>query len=331
MRESPDSEADFGLLKIGITRGDVLHRVASLQTGNPYDLFCVESFETPWPREVEHFMHRTHAADMQQTEWLRCGRNDLRTLVAEAREAARQIEERKSKEQGYTSRPSNGQVRRATLEEFQLHADARKVMKELVPAQLRLTIAENRLKAATGATFGIPGIVRVKHVPATFRFSARLAESQFPELAFNCREDTISGAFRWRKMPQPFHFIADNQAARAEELAAQTAADDVLQRNVSLEGWIDRSRETERWHDDFLQATPAVYNLGAELAVLQTELTVRLGDYDALDGVCSFKRSAVSKLDRAAFRRNFPDESERCARHVGPRLRKYVYTTRSYV
>ena len=331
MRESPDSDRDFGLVKIGITRGDVLRRVASLQTGNPYDLLCIESFETPWPREVEHFMHRTHAADMQQTEWLRCGRDDLRNLVAEAREAARQIEERKSKEQDYISRPSNGQVRRATVEEFQFHVDARKVMKELVPARLRLTIAENRLKAATGATLGIPGIVRVKHVPATFRFSTRLAETRFPELALNCREDTISGAFRWRKVPKPFHFIADNQATIAAELAARTALDDVLERNVSLTGWIDRTRETEQWHDDFLQATRAVHNLGAELAVLQTELTVRLGDYDALDGVCSFKRCSVSKLDRVAFRRRFPEESERCARQVAPRLRKYVYPTRSYV
>src|SRR5882762_2819507 len=87
MKKPADPEYDFGVVKIGITWGDVLQRVARLQTGNPYDLFCFDSLETPWPREIEHFMHRTRAADMQKPEWLRCSRNDLRTLVDSAREA----------------------------------------------------------------------------------------------------------------------------------------------------------------------------------------------------------------------------------------------------
>jgi hypothetical protein len=36
-----------------------------------------------------------------------------------------------------------------------------------VRAQLRLDVAENQLKTATGATHGIRGIVRVKYVQAT--------------------------------------------------------------------------------------------------------------------------------------------------------------------
>ena len=101
-------------MKIGITWGDVLQRVAKLQTGNPYDIVCFDSFDTRWPRQVEHFMHRTNADDMQQREWLRCSRQDLERLVSRAKEAARQIEDRKSKELPLLTELSNGLTRRAT-------------------------------------------------------------------------------------------------------------------------------------------------------------------------------------------------------------------------
>jgi len=331
MRKSHESDHDSGLVKIGITRGDVLHRIASLQTGNPHELVCAaEPIETSWPRDVELYMHRTHAAEMRQTEWLQCARDGIAALVAEAREAARHIEERKSREHSYASQPSNGQVRRATIEEFKLHSQARKLKKELVPTQLRLETAESRLKAATGTTFGIPGIVRAKHVPATFRFSARLAETKFPELASQCREDTIAGRFHWRKVPRPSHFATDNHAAKNERLAAATSVTSVLQRNVTLNGWTPRNTELERWHDDFLQATRIIHRLEAELADLQTNLIIRLGEYDALDGVCSFKRYIASTIDGSAFCSRFHEESKQCVRLIPPRLRKRVYPTRSY-
>jgi hypothetical protein len=61
-----------------------MDRVATLQTGNPYDLRCFASFGTPWPSEVEHFMHRAHAPDMKLNEWLRWRLSDLHNLVNEA-------------------------------------------------------------------------------------------------------------------------------------------------------------------------------------------------------------------------------------------------------
>ena len=186
MRKHADPEHDFGLVKIGITSGDLLRRVAQLQTGNPYDLLCFDSFDTKWPRQVEHYMHRRHADDMQQPEWLRCRRQELEALVGEARAAARKIEQRKEKELQFLSCKSNGLTRRATLAEFDLHHQCRRILKELVPAALRRTAAECRLKAATGETLDIPGIITVRYIPATICFSARLAEARFPELARRC-------------------------------------------------------------------------------------------------------------------------------------------------
>ncbi len=159
MQDRSRPEFDFGLVKVGITWGDVPSRVASLQTGNPYDLRCFDAFETLWPNEVENFMHRSHAGDMFSNEWMRRARHSLPSLVDEAKAAAVRIGVRKTKEERHAGQPSNPEFRHATSEDRRLHRYAQELTAKLVPARLRLEIAENQLKSATGSTFGIPGIV----------------------------------------------------------------------------------------------------------------------------------------------------------------------------
>src|SRR5579872_3894090 len=214
MHNPADSAHDFRLVKIGVTDGDVHDRIAQLQTGNPFELRCAHAFETSCPRQVEHFMHRTHAAEMHNLEWLRCPGDQISILVENAKEAARRFEDRKAKEDACRLRPSNGKERRADRQEFQLHREARDLRKKLLPAELRRDVAENQLKAATGASHGIRGIVRVKYVAATIHFSAQLAETNFPDLASRCRVEEISGTFRWRGVPRRSDFIEDYLSAK---------------------------------------------------------------------------------------------------------------------
>lgn len=327
MKNSGESEDSPDLVKIGITSKDVVERVATLQTGNPYDLRCFDSFDTPWPSAVEHFMHRTHAPDMQRNEWLRWKLGDLPRLVDEAKEAASRIGHRKSKEEDYRKQASNGQTRRAAPEDVRLRADAQQVLKERVPTQLRLELAENRLKAATDATLGISGIVRVTRIPETNRFSAKLARSQCPDLWV----PKISGTFRWRKKPPRCCFSVEYRAARAAKEKAKASATTVLRSRVGLQGWTHRTPAMEQWHDDFLQETRTVHQLDAKLADLQTELTLRLCEYEAIEGVCSFKRSSVRDVDRSAIFENSRGTYDRCLEECAPQIRKHVYTTRSYL
>ena len=133
MSDPREVATDFGLVKVGITQGDVAGRIAGLQTGNPYDLLCFDAFETPCANEVEHFMHRVHASEMHKNEWLIWPRNGLAGLVIEAKDAARRIEERRRREHDCATRISNGKSRRATPAEWRLYLDGRKLFKELVP------------------------------------------------------------------------------------------------------------------------------------------------------------------------------------------------------
>lgn len=330
MRDPRDASRDLGAVKIGITTRDVLDRVAALQTGNPYDLVLHASIATAWPRAVENFMHRTHAADMLKPEWLRCGRDELPLLVNEARVAAERIEIRKQKEETYAARISNGLVRRATIQEFQVHRDARRVMKELVPARLDLQIAELRLNNANGLGAGIPGIVRVKVVPPSRRFDPALAEATFPELTRQFHSMRVNGAFRWRGAPQLREYAERYELLRAEEHIAQFLTEEFVQHGARLDQVTMRTPELEEWHDQFLGALRRVYTLDGELAELRTELIVGLEDYDALDPVCSYIRRSSCKVDRRAFQREFPREFRECEVTVPEQLRRYVYPARSY-
>jgi hypothetical protein len=227
-------------------------------------------------------------------------------------------------------RVSNGRERRPDREEIQIHRRVRALHKELVPARLNLQLAKHRLMAATGNSFGIEGIVRVKFVPATIRFSPAVAAKKFPEHLGRCQSEVPRGPFRWRKIVKPFHFVAENLAAKDAIALAKIAAHAVLAANGDLQGWTTRTSELEHIHDEFLSTTQTVTRLQAEIAELQTDMTLRLDDYDAVDPICSFRRREVMWFDAAAFCRLYPDEAIQCAEPVATRLRKHVYRTRSY-
>jgi hypothetical protein len=330
MQDAADVGYDFGLIKVGITDGDVAARIAQLQTGNPHGLLCLGRFDTPCASQVEHFIHRTHAAQMHHREWLRCARQDVGRLIEEAQAAACRFEERKRKEDAIVSRVTNGLIRRGDREEIKRHREVRILKYQLIPAQLRLAIAKHQLQAATGATNGIEGVVRVKYVAATIQFSPERAQLLFPTLASRCTVEKLIGSFRWRKMPQKSRFVAENHAAKQAAALAESCARQVLDTNTRLDGWAPRTPQIERLHDDFLQATQLVSRLDAELADRKTELTIRMGECEAIDPICSFKRAACSEVDSAMFCRMYPEEAAQCAAPVAAKLRKLIYPTRSY-
>jgi hypothetical protein len=332
IHDPADPSRDFGFVKVGVTDGDVLARLGQLQTGNPFVLRQVHSIHTPCAFEVEHFLHRTHAHDMKYGEWVRCSSEGLFGLVEEAAQIAHRFEERKAKERALMLRPSNGKERRPDQVEIQLHRAVRGLFKEQVPARLRRKAAKYRLMEATQQTCGIEGIIRVAYVPATIRFSASVAAAKFPQQFAHCSTDMIGGIFRWRKVAQPSHFVTENIAARNAVAAAKASADTVLTTtaHAHLERWTQRTAELERLHDCYLEETQKVIRLQADVAEIQTDLTIRLGEYDAVDPICSYKRGPQMRFDLGTFCQTYPTESAQCALPLQARLRKHVFRSRSY-
>lgn len=331
LRDPEDPRRDFGLAKVGITSGDVLHRVSVLQTGNPYDLVLFDVIATPWPREVEHFMHRTHAPDMLRSEWIRCDRERLTELVREARVAALRIENLKRVEHEQAARPSNGRSRRATRDEFELHREARRILRELIPATLAMQTAESSLFALTGSTIGVPGVVQAKIVVPGKRFDRVVAEGRYPHLVAKCLKSSVNGSFRWRRVPRPSDFPTQYADLAMAREAASAAVTELLREGACLDGTTYRTEGIERIHEEYLRNLPAVHRLKGDLAGVRSDLIARMDNFDALDPVCSFARRAVQVLDRAKFLKSFPEEYRSCETEGQIQVRKRVYPNRPYL
>ena len=79
-----------------------------------------------------------------------------------------------------------------------------------------------------------------------------------------------------------------------------------------------------------IQRARDAWGLGADLASLENQLTLRLDEYDALIGVCSYTRRVRFKTDAAAFCLLYPEAAAHCMQSVATQLLKHVYPSRSY-
>jgi hypothetical protein len=251
-------------------------------------------------------------------------------LIGTATEAAQRIGEIRNRERGLAQRPTNDRERRASQEEILSHRRARQLLAELVPEELRRSAARACLHAATSSSFGVPGIVRVEESEPMARFNPLLAESQFPELASQCRVQVARGVFRWRNVPRNRDFPVEAAAWKQAVASALASRLELAASKRGLDGWTARTPELERLHDEFLRATQRVFFLRGEVQEIQSDLTVRLGEDAALHRICSYPRRLISELDSAAFCRAFPDAAKACEETIDRRIRKSVYPTRSY-
>lgn len=328
MHDPADPSRDFGLVKVGITDQDVAQRVSELQTGNPFELRCAGTIETSHARQVEHFIHRAHAARMQHREWLRWPRMELEVLFETAREAARRIEDRKAKEQLLAKVESNGCERRPDRKERGLHREIRDTMRRLVPAEIRLETVTKRLYAAAGRARGIEGVLRATRAEATRSFREELALDRFPRLVDAHRITKIRRTFRWRNVPTKAKFPEErvaNEEASGVLASLETAG------ASELAGWKDRSPEIEALHHEYLQLVESVERLQADRDELESEFVLRLGVDEAIEGVCSHTRKCTLSLDRSAFEEAHPCEAAECYVEIPARIRRHIYRARAYL
>jgi len=60
---------DIKIYKIGITKNDISVRLRALQTGNPYKISIVNSFQSKWASKVENSLHSYFKKNNVLNEW----------------------------------------------------------------------------------------------------------------------------------------------------------------------------------------------------------------------------------------------------------------------
>lgn len=63
--------------KIGVTKRDVNKRLKEIQTGNPSEVFVVNTFESDYPYKLEGLLHRHFFSKKMINEWFSLDSHDI--------------------------------------------------------------------------------------------------------------------------------------------------------------------------------------------------------------------------------------------------------------
>ena len=323
---------DFELVKVGVTKNDVERRIEQLQTGNPYQIRCEASFLTPVARQVEHWVHRTNASRVAQLEWLRVPRQEIQDLVAAARREAERLARIAEAMARWSQCTSNGKSRPASAEENQLHEGIRDVLSRLCPVKLRLRSTTASIALNAGKVLRVPGVLGMRVLSPSGRFSSQVALAKFPDLAAGHTVEAVGGRFRWRQVPTLGALEWSQLRVDVEHLEKQQRDfDDAILGNPSdLREEGNRTDDLANLHHAYLLLKQQEARLEVDKEDLQAQMIQRMEDFEVIADVCSFPRSARSTLNRRCFCEAHPLEAADCSSERVAYVRRKIYASRSY-
>jgi hypothetical protein len=328
--EMPDR--DFCRVKVGIAK-EPMRRLEHLQTGNPYRLVLQGSVETPpsVARHVENWVHRTRAASLAQPEWLRLTRPEIPSLLEAIRQESARFAHIAHARAKWCQHESNGRERQPSDEERQLHKEVRDVYSQLCPATLRLRRTRARIELLTGLARCIPGVVEASILPAGRpRFAAQLVATKFHDLAKPYMLVAVHGVFRWRDVPTIGSSDWGDLRAHVERLEARVRDRDD---SVFAGGLRDESARTDdlaRLHTEWLELTQEEKRLKVDEEDVRARMIQRLEDFEAIAGICRYRRILKPKLDGKSFRAAYQREAAECCILLPATIRRRIYQCRAY-
>jgi hypothetical protein len=325
----PDDPArDLQRVKVGTTKTDVEKRIAQLQTGNPHAIRCLAAFRSPVARQVEHWVHRTHAAMLVNVEWLRIPRDDVAPLVAAAQKEAKRLGRIARNIEKWSSTLSNGRERAPSKRQLDIYTAAGALRVEIRGVELRAGLVASRIFVAAGQVERVPGILKVQVSPASYAFSGKLAAELFPDLFAEHLFERIEGRFCWKGMGRPSFSveIERERAALTADVEALDAA--ILTCGVSSEA--PRTQELSDLHAEYLSVKERQSRLKLDEEEFKSALIQELEDFEAIRGVCSYRRATHERLDSKGFRRVHPVQAEQCRVERRAHVRRQIFMIRSY-
>ncbi len=328
-------ERDFERLKVGITKDDVEERIGGLQTGNPYRLRCEASFESPVARHIENWVHRTNAARLVQPEWLRLVRSDIPHLVEAARQEGERFGHIARAKARWSQSTSNGEKRPPTDQERQLHAAVQDLFSRSCPVKLRLRHAEASIALRAGLVSRIPGILRIKLTAPSRRFSSKMALHRFPDLAAGHMVEKIERKFCWLNVPnlgstawRDLRLEVEGLERHERHVHELTVA--MLRSQAWLSDTGERTDDLARCHENYLRLKEQEPGLKGEEEELQAQMIQLMKTFEAISGICSFRRVLKAILNNDSFQEAHPPEAAECYEERPAAIRRTIYPCRSY-
>ena len=312
--------------KVGITTDTVAKRIRQLQTGNPYRIVALHTFEIEGAEIVEQNLHRVYAQNRRVLEWFELSDAELAAVLQSAKDFKDDIEALVVEVRDLDQQYSNDTMLNPTAEATDLHLQAVTLEGQKTQNSLRIATMRSSLARITGTTRGIEGITQVSITNPSPGFSKRELKSADPDLYndyLTIPEFKVSMKVLGKPTPRNYpNLVADkNQAAAA---APNVDPDDVTPDKES------RTTDAVQLHSEYINLVSQGGAIDRDLLLVKMELKTLCGQARGIDGIFEYVREDRMTFDEDSFEADNPALYAQLTVQGQPQRRFAVWKSRDY-
>ncbi len=298
-------------IKIGIVKDDrsTEKRIKEHQTGNPRKIINIEDFESPMVENLETRLHHWFAEHWVHGEWFamdsRFIEETLRPKIEAFITSQNKSKQFFEQQEAIKNRETNGESRPATAQESAVHLKCVDAYTRFQVAKAKKDIAKNQLLNLIGEYDGIRGIVNLQERKGALRFNKAEFESSHPIIFDQFVTLKISqpkGSFKLENK-KPLSKTHKVLHAEKQGLSKPKFKPDQFKRGPG-----DPTEVFKRAHLAYIQMLGEASESEFEYESLAAKLATLIGDYEAIQGLATWKRVAeeTKTFDEEAFKNANP-------------------------
>jgi len=312
--------------KVGITTDTVAKRIRQLQTGNPYRIVALHTFEIEGAEIVEQSLHRVYAPNRRILEWFELSDAELAAVLQAAENLKDDIEALVVEVRDLDQQHSNDTMLNPTAEAIDLHLQAVTLEGQKTQNSLRIATMRSSLARITGTTRGIEGITQVSITNPSPGFSKRELKSADPDLYndyLTIPEFKVSMKVLDKPTPGNYpNLVADKKQAAAA--APNVDPDDVTPDKES------RTTDAVQLHSEYINLVSQGGAIDRDLLLVKMKLKTLCGQARGIDGIFEYVRADRMTFDEDSFEVDNPALYAQFTVQPQPQRRFAVMKSRDY-
>ena len=324
--EDPSGGSVPPYYKIGITTHAVSKRIRTLQTGNPYRIVALHTFEIEGAEIVEQNLHRVYASNRLMLEWFKLSDAELAAVLQSAKDLKDDIEALVVEVRDLDQQHSNNTMLNPTTEATDLHLQAVTLEGQKTQNSLRVATTRSRLARITGTTRGIEGIAQVSITNPSPGFSRRELKSADPDLYndyLTIPEFKVSVKILDKPTPGNYpNLVADKKQAAA-------AAPNVDPKDVTYDKE-SRTTDAVQLHSEYIDLVSQGGAIDRDLMLVKMKLKILCGQARGIDGIFEYVREDRMTFDEVSFEADNPALYAQFTVQRPPQRRFSVMRSRGY-
>ena len=290
-------------VKIGIVTKErtTEERIKNHQTGNPRGIYPVdEVFDVPFVERLETQIHYEHNDKWISGEWFLLTDDEVEAVVKRAEHLrAQQVLDKPVIEEVLLKigkKVSNGKVKKANKQALNLEKTIIQLKGELNICRAKIVISKYEFYKLLGANGSIEGVLKIKYTPSRLSFDEAAFKQAHPRLYKKFvlpREDKFNGPFSLSRRSE-YSLANVDKSLDAEKKALGKPS----YRASQLGNVQERTKKIEALHLNHLILFKEQKRLEYEIEILEYKLQKLVGDYDGIEGICSWKRHYSTQDDK---------------------------------